>query len=50
MRRGDRIRLARELLTFGTVLAVVIRGKVSVLLDDGRAMWVDANELILLED
>ncbi len=48
MYAGDRVRLLSESAAFGTVLSQPHGGKVSVKLDDGRAMRVDQSSVALV--
>ena len=55
MNAGDRVRLLEEPLGYGTVISVlqahgVPVGKVSVMLDDGRAVYADPTELLPLPE
>ncbi|MDP0400139.1 MULTISPECIES: hypothetical protein [Tsukamurella] len=47
MTPGDRVQLRDEALTYGTVLRTE-KDAVSVKLDDGRAVAVDREDLVLL--
>lgn len=42
---GDRVQILRDPLSFGVILAVAPDGRVSVNLDDGRAVFATADAI-----